>query len=115
MFGMIGDIVKGATSIGNMFSLVGILEKAADAFGLPDWFGDVMGMIADAKTGNWVGVLDHVKDLAENAQEGEGKTAYPSCEDRGFDFGSILGKVGGGLTKTVEDAGEFNNPNWVRA
>ena len=49
-----------------MLGIGSIIEKASDALGAPEWFGDVAGLVGDFASGNYVGMIEGGLDLAEN-------------------------------------------------
>lgn len=98
----ISDIIEYATS-----GPGALLEALCDKLELPEWCGDIASGIANAVTGNWVGLVEDCIDLADNILVAVGAEDLAGYLEVAMDIGDVAMDVMGGDFASVTDALDY--------
>ncbi len=121
-FGAVVDVVAGEnTLIGGLADALGVsdviematsgpgalLEALCDKLELPEWCGDVASGIANALSGNMVGLVDDVIDLSDNILEAVGADDLRGYLESARNIGDIAMDLLGGDFSSATDALDY--------
>lgn len=98
----VSDVIEFATS-----GPGALLEALCDKLELPEWCGDVAGGIANALSGNVIGLIDDCIDLADNVLAAVGAEDLAGYLESARDIGDIAMNMLGGDFSSASEALDF--------